>query len=225
LDEIGDMPLATQAKLLRVLQNQEVQRVGALNSRKVNVRVVGATNRDLRDMIAQKLFREDLYYRLSMVEIHIPPLASRKEDLALLQRHFISRFSEEYRRTVSGLTAAAQVRLLQHDWPGNVRELENVIGHAVMMASGEWVGVSDLPRYLQNVPSVTETPASTASSAASFLETLEDHEKMLLQRALAAAGGNCSRAARNLHIGRDAFRYRIRKHNLGKPSSALAAGQ
>jgi DNA-binding NtrC family response regulator len=128
LDEIGDMPLATQAKLLRVLQNQEVQRVGALNARKVDVRVIAATNHDLRALIAEKRFREDLYYRLSMVEIQVPRLADRKEDLPLLQRHFVTRFAAQYGKQIRGLTHRAQIRLSQHSWPGNVRELENVLG-------------------------------------------------------------------------------------------------
>src|SRR6266446_7960612 len=126
LDEIGDMPLATQAKLLRVLQNQEVQRVGSLTARKVDVRVVAATNHDLRTAIAEKRFREDLYYRLSMVEIHVARLAERKEDLPLLERHFISRFATQYGKEIRGLTHRAQILLALHAWPGNVRELENV---------------------------------------------------------------------------------------------------
>src|ERR1022692_3795542 len=137
LDEIGDMPLTTQAKLLRVLQNQEVQRVGALSARKVDVRVIAATNHDLRALIADKRFREDLYYRLSMVEIQVPRLEERKEDLPLLERHFVARFAAQYKKDIRGLTHRAQVRLSLHGWPGNIRELENVLGHACMMAMGD----------------------------------------------------------------------------------------
>ena len=138
LDEIGDMPLATQAKLLRVLQNQEVQRVGSLSPRKVDVRVIAATNHDLRAAIREKRFREDLYYRLSMVEIHVPTLAERKEDLPLLERHFIAKFAAQYRKEIRGLTHRAQILLALHSWPGNVRELENVLGHACMMTHGRY---------------------------------------------------------------------------------------
>jgi len=145
LDEIGDMPLATQAKLLRVLQNQEVQRVGSLTARKVDVRIIAATNHDLRAAIAEKRFREDLYYRLSMVELRMPPLAGRKEDLPLLQRHFIRRFAAQYKKEIHGLTYRAQIVLSQHSWPGNVRELENVLGNACMMATGDILDVDDLP--------------------------------------------------------------------------------
>src|SRR6266567_3536295 len=148
LDEIGDMPLATQAKLLRALQHQEIQRVGSLAARKVVVRVIAATHRDLHAAIAQKHFREDLYYRLSMVEIHVPRLGDRKEDLQLLQRSFVAKFAAQYGKTVRGLTPRAQMLLGRHGWPGNVRELENVIGHACMMVMGDTIDVQDLPEYL-----------------------------------------------------------------------------
>ena len=159
LDEIGDMPLATQAKLLRVLQNQEVQRVGSLSSRKVDVRVIAATNHNLRAAIAEKRFREDLYYRLSMVEIHVPRLAERKEDLPLLERHFIARFAAQYKKEIRGLTHRAQVRLSLHSWPGNVRELENVLGHACMMAMGDTIDMQDLPGVLAFACRVTKNRA------------------------------------------------------------------
>jgi DNA-binding NtrC family response regulator len=225
LDEIGDMPLASQAKLLRVLQNQEVQRVGALNARKVDVRVIAATNHDLRAAIAEKRFREDLYYRLSMVEIRSPALAERKEDLPLLERHFVARFAAEYGKDIRGLTQRAQIRLSQHPWPGNVRELENVIGHAAMMTMNDIIDVEDLPLYLR-------TPADRmahAPAAGPFAQvgTLEEQERLLLIRALEAAAGNQSKAARILRIGRDALRYKLRKHNLDTPDSgrlSAAAG-
>jgi DNA-binding NtrC family response regulator len=217
LDEIGDMPLATQAKLLRVLQNQEVQRVGSLTAKKVEVRVIAATNHDLRQAIAAKRFREDLYYRLSMVEMHVPRLAERKEDLLLLERHFVSKFAAQYGREVRGLTHRAQILLSLHDWPGNVRELENVIGHACMMAMSELIDVSDLPGYLrsktESVESATGAGITPAADSAG-LGTLEEQERLLILRALESAGGNQSQAARLLRIGRDALRYKLKKHNL-----------
>ncbi len=211
LDEIGDMPLATQAKLLRVLQNQEVQRVGSLTARKVDVRVIAATNRDLRTEIAEKRFREDLYYRLSMVEIALPRLADRKEDLPLLERHMVARFAAQYAKPIRGLTHRAQIALSLHPWPGNVRELENVIGHAAMMTMTDTIDVADLPVYLSS--------AKNAGPAASPLPelatgTLEEHERVLIVRALEASDGNQSQAARMLRIGRDALRYKLKKHNL-----------
>jgi DNA-binding NtrC family response regulator len=216
LDEIGDMPLATQAKLLRVLQNQEVQRVGSLTARKVDVRVVAATNHDLRGAISEKRFREDLYYRLSMVEIKVPSLAERKEDLPLLERHFIAKFSAQYGKEIRGLTHRAQILLSMHSWPGNVRELENVLGHACMMTLGDTIDVQDLPPYLQTAAG-KEEPAEAAAAAENGspgVGTLEEQERILIVRALQAAGGNQSQAARLLRIGRDALRYKLKKHNL-----------
>ena len=210
LDEIGDMPLGTQAKLLRVLQNQEVQRVGSLTARKVDVRVVAATNHDLRAAITEKRFREDLFYRLSMVEIQVPSLAQRKEDLPLLERHFIARFAGQYGKEIRGLTPRAQIVLAMHTWPGNVRELENVIGHACMMCVGDTLDVPDLPPYLQT-PGEQRQAAAVANTG---VASLEDQERFLVMRAMEEAGGNQSQAARILRIGRDALRYKLKKHGL-----------
>jgi DNA-binding NtrC family response regulator len=219
LDEIGDMPLTTQAKLLRVLQNQEVQRVGSLSTRKVDVRVIAATNHDLRAAIRDKLFREDLYYRLSMVELYVPTLAERREDLPLLERHFIAKYSSQYGKEIRGLTHRAQILLALHSWPGNVRELENVLGHAAMMTQGDTIDVQDLPAYLHQ-PSVQVAGEGSASSESSAsIErggTLEEQERVLIVRALEASGGNQSQAARILRIGRDALRYKLKKHGLEK---------
>ncbi len=223
LDEIGDMPLATQAKLLRVLQNQEVQRVGALTARKVDVRVVAATNHDLRAAIADKRFREELYYRLSMVELHAPRLADWKEDLALLCRHFLRKYSTQYGKQIRGLTHRAQIRLARHSWPGNVRELENVIGHAAMMTMSDTIDMQDLPGYLRTAAERPE-PGEPADSApvAADIGSLEAQERELLVNALATAGGNQSKAARLLRIGRDALRYKVKKHRLDTPDSGHA---
>jgi DNA-binding NtrC family response regulator len=216
LDEIGDMPQSTQAKLLRVLQNQEVQRVGALTARKVDVRVVAATNHDLRAAVAEKRFREDLYYRLSMVEIQVPRLADRKEDLPLLERHFIAKFAEQYHKDIRGLTHRAQIVLSLHDWPGNVRELENVIGHACMMTMADTIDIPDLPVSLRSPKKAAATAVAAALPGLDDggVGTLEEQERLLIVRALEASGGNQSQAARLLRIGRDALRYKLKKHNL-----------
>jgi len=214
LDEIGDMPLATQAKLLRVLQNQEVQRVGSLTARKVDVRVVAATNHDLRAAIAEKRFREDLYYRLSMVEIKVPSLEDRKEDLPLLERHLIAKFASQYGKEIHALTRRAQIRLAMHSWPGNVRELENVIGHACMMTLGDTIDVQDLPPYLLAEGQAVSDPGDTLVPESESAGTLEAQERALIQRAMQAAAGNQSQAARMLRIGRDALRYKLKKHSL-----------
>ena len=217
LDEIGDMPLSTQAKLLRVLQNQEVLRVGSLTARKVDVRVIAATNSNLRAAISEKRFREDLYYRLSMVEIQVPRLAERKEDLPLLERHFTAKFARQYNKPVRGLTHRAQIVLSTHSWPGNVRELENVIGHACMMTSGDMIDLQDLPPYLQAQQAVVPMPVAAKEAVATdaaAASTLDEQERVLIDRAMQSAGGNQSEAARSLRIGRDALRYKLKKHGL-----------
>jgi len=219
LDEIGDMPLNTQAKLLRVLQNQEVQRVGSLTPQRIDVRVVAATNKDLRKAIAAREFREDLFYRLSMVEVQVPPLSERMEDIPLLTRHFVEKFSRQYGREIRGLTQRAQIQLNRYAWPGNVRELENVIGHACMMALGATIDVSDLPPNLQHssagaAQSAAASQAALTSANGAANLSFEEHEKHLLEQALAQAAGNQSQAARQLRIGRDALRYKMKKYGL-----------
>ena len=212
LDEIGDMPLSTQAKLLRTLQNQEVLRVGSLTARKVDVHVVAATHQDLRALIGDRKFREDLFYRLSMVEIHVPALADRKEDLPLLTKFFLDRFSAQFRKNIRGLTQRAQIVIARHNWPGNVRELENVLGHGAMMAMGETIDVQDFPDYLRSPHRAGE--GSAAAPPPADEDTFADHEKRLIMDALARANGNQSQAARSLRLGRDALRYKMQKHGL-----------
>lgn len=207
LDEIGDMPLATQAKLLRALQNQEVQQLGSLTARKVNVRVVAATHRDLRAMIQDGRFREDLFYRLSMVELHVPSLPERDGDVELLARSFVRKWSRQYGRNLQGLTSRAMLVLNRHSWPGNVRELENVIGHAAIMAVGPAIDTPDLPAYLVE-------PSNPAAAPQLPVTSLDGQEKQLLIEALQSTSNNQSEAARMLEISRDKLRYRMKKHGL-----------
>jgi len=221
LDEIGDMPLATQAKLLRVLQNQEVQRVGSLATRKVDVRVVAATNHDLRAEVAEKRFREDLYYRLSMVEIQAPRLAERREDLPLLQRHFVARFAMQYKKEIRGITHRAQIRLSRHSWPGNVRELENVIGHAAMMTLSDMVDAQDLPAYLQasaEPAEHNEGEHKEAGQAASLPPggTLAEVERAHIIRVLRETGGVVSAAALRLEVPRTTLNALMRKLKISR---------
>ncbi|HEX5226954.1 MAG TPA: sigma-54 dependent transcriptional regulator [Bryobacteraceae bacterium] len=219
LDEIGDMPLSTQAKLLRALQNQEVTRVGSVTPRKVDVRVIAATNRDVKDLIAQKQFREDLYYRLAMVELRTPALAERREDLPLLEKYLLDKFATQFNKDIRGLTRRAQIVLARHAWPGNIRELENVLGHACMMAIADMIDVEDLPASLRHVEHIagaaavggnSHDPEQSADGPVSF----DDHEKTLLADALERSGGNQSEAARMLRISRDRLRYKMAKYNL-----------
>lgn len=205
LDEVGELSPSMQAKLLRVLQNQEIQRVGSPVARKVDVRVIAATHRDLKEMVRNQRFREDLFYRLSMVQIKLPSLAQRKEDLPLLERYFIERFAEQYGKPLRGITRRAEVLLARHSWPGNVRELENVLGSACMMTEAENIDVIDLPEYLserQQVDVRVETQEGTAFS------TLEQVERAHTLRVLHSVGGNKVRAAELLGVSR-AKLYRI----------------
>ena len=222
LDEIGDMPLSTQAKLLRTLQNHEIQRVGSLTPQRVDVRVIAATNRDLKALIAERRFREDLYYRLSRVEIRLPRLADRKQDLPLLVRHFVEQFAAQYCKTIQGLTPRAELVLTRHGWPGNIRELENVLGEACMLAEGERIDVRDLPGHVRNpAPDETnEIDDELEQAAAEFLPFAEVQRRYAL-RVLAQVGGNKLRAAKILGINR-ATLYRLLEE--GSPDRAERAG-
>jgi DNA-binding NtrC family response regulator len=196
LDEIGDMPQATQAGMLRVLQHQEVQRVGSLQPRKVDVRVIAATNRDIHSLMESGDFREDLYYRISMFEVSLPRLAERREDLPLLVRHFVEKFSAQYGKKISGVTPRAQSLLARYSWPGNVRELENVIGSACGMTSDDRIDVADLPERLR---------AAAADAGADFggeLLPLAEMEFRYVMHVLEKTGGNKTRAAEILGINR-----------------------
>lgn len=210
LDEIGDMPPPMQAKLLRVLQNREVQRVGSPAVRPVDVRVIAATNCDLPQMVRAGKFRQDLYFRLSMVQLKVPPLMERPEDLPLLERHFLKRFSAQYQKRFSGLTRRAQVLLSRHSWPGNVRELENVIGHACMMADSNVIDIKDLPESVREVRR-SEEPAALG------LATLEQAKQIHAQNVLSLAGGNKVKAAEILGISRSQLYNLIRGTNQTKP--------
>ena len=196
LDEIGELPLAAQAKLLRVLQNQEVQRVGSPVTKQVNVRVIAATHRDLRKMVAQRSFREDLFYRLSVVEISVPRLSHRKEDLPLLQRHFLEKYRSQYGKPISGITRRAQSYLSAHNWPGNVRELENVINGSCLMCAGDVIDVYDLPEILR-------APSTSLDRGDEDLVSLEAVQQRHLLRVLSRVEGNKARAAEILGVGRN----------------------
>jgi DNA-binding NtrC family response regulator len=215
LDEIGEMPFGAQAKLLRVLQNAEIQRVGSPRVYTVDTRVIAATNRNLRTMVAQGRFREDLYYRLAVAEIHLPPLSRRMEDLPLLQRYFIEKYAREYNKDVHGLTRRAQARLAAYPWPGNVRELENAIANACMMLEGTTIDVKDLPDSIMNA-SITEISNSVVPL------TMEKVQEKYLLDVLAYTGGNKAKAAEILDISREtvySILARIAQRSTGSSSS------
>lgn len=202
LDEIGDVPLPVQVKLLRVLQEREFERLGSNRTRQIDVRVVAATNVDLRAALEGGRFREDLFYRLNVMPINIPPLRQRTADIPALARHFL----EKYAPGQHQLSAGALEKLLAHDWPGNVRELENVIERSVLLSSGRELTPADIrldmgPRARQATPS--EAPFLPPNT------TLDEFEKSILREALKRAAGNKSQAARLLGITRNALRYRL----------------
>jgi DNA-binding NtrC family response regulator len=195
LDEIGELPLTAQAKLLRVLQNHEIQRVGSPATKTVDVRVIAATNRNLRFMVNEGKFREDLYYRLTMVNIMLPRLADRREDMPLLQRHFLEKFAAEFKKPLKGITRRAQTRMGSYSWPGNVRELENVIGHAYMMVDGPIIDIGDLTEPLRGAP-------GDAVGQDESLLSLKDLQIRHVMQVLERVGGNKVQAAEILGISR-----------------------
>ena len=200
LDEAGELPLGAQAKLLRTLENGEMQRVGSVDLRKVDVRVVAATNRRLDQEIAAGRFRSDLYYRLNVVEIAVPPLRERSEDVPYLTAAFVKRFAREFSKPITGLTEAAEERLMRWSWPGNVRELRNVIERGCLLCQGHLLTDADLAPGLSDRPvPVLATAQETAVAPPSLDE---------VRHAIDAAGGNKSSAARRLGVSRRAF-YRL----------------
>jgi DNA-binding NtrC family response regulator len=213
LDEVGELPLAAQAKLLRVLQNQEVQRVGSPVPRKVNIRVVAATHRNLREMVDQQQFREDLYYRLSVVEIGLPRLSQRKEDIPLLMRHFVEKYKDIYKKEIIGITRRAQARLSCHSWPGNVRELENVISGSCIMSTGNVIDLQDLPELW--------APVQDSTAEENEMMSLEEVQTKYLLHVLQQVGGNKAKAADILKVGRNTIYQmltRARDHKANNPS-------
>jgi two-component system, NtrC family, response regulator AtoC len=209
LDEIGELDLSLQAKLLRVLENLRVRRLGSVQDRQVNVRVVTATNRDLQAMVQQGRFRSDLLYRLRVFQIQIPPLRERGDDVLLLAKSFIAQQTQRYSKPNLHLNEAASQALCAHDWPGNVRELRNVIERAVLLCRTHILQATDLGLTLDISP-VAASPSSGNTS-------LEMIERQHLIRALEDSQWNVTRAARALDISRDTLRYRIEKHGLQKP--------
>ena len=202
LDEVGETSLVMQAKLLRVIQNREIQRVGSPEVRHVQVRLIAATNRDLRAEVLAGHFREDLFYRLNSIQIRIPSLTERLEDIPLLVQFFLKKYNDAYGKSISGLTRRAQTVLLQHPWPGNVRELENVISSAAITAMGDFIDLADLPEHFQH------RGPQTADGGDWRPLSLEEVRKQHIQRVLDMCQGNRLRAAQILGIGRTSlYRY------------------
>jgi PAS domain S-box-containing protein len=210
LDEIGDMPLPMQAKLLRVLQEREVERVGGTSSREVNIRIIAATGRHLEELVAEGKFRADLYYRIHVIPIHIPPLRERREDIGILAEHFLSRISSDYGELGKRLAPGVPDILKSHDWPGNIRELHNVLERAVAMSRGAEILADHLPPRLARLASAsvkTDPPGSLASVKA-------ETERTAILAALKASGGNKSKAAGFLGIHRVKLYEKMKRHGI-----------
>src|SRR5580698_1074059 len=218
LDEIGETSLPMQAKLLRVIQNREIQRVGSPEVKKVDVRLIAATNRDLRAEVLAGRFREDLFYRLSSIEIHVPGLTERSEDIPILLQHFLKKYSQTYGKPFQGLTRRAHIALLQHDWPGNVRELENVIASAAITATTDFIDLTDLPPHLQRA----HGHAGAAEEHWRPLP-LDEVRSAHIQRVLDLCNGNRVRTAQVLGIGRTSL-YRFLKRSSKQKAAAAKSG-
>jgi transcriptional regulator with PAS, ATPase and Fis domain len=208
VDEIGDMPLSLQPKLLRFLQEGTIEKLGSADTRKLNIRVIAATHRNLREMVAKDRFREDLFFRLSVINIDIPPLRERKQDILPLAEHFIKIYSEKNSKKVAGLSKAAKDLMLKYGYPGNVRELENAIEAAVVLSRDEVIGSDDLPANFH--PGLGQVK----SAGQTLPELLESYEKSLVLEGLKKSGGNKSEAARILGISEKNIRDRLKKWGL-----------
>jgi PAS domain S-box-containing protein len=213
LDEIGEMPIVLQAKLLRALEDQNFRRLGGVRDIQVDLRVIAATNRKLTDAIEQGKFRLDLYYRLNVIQVVLPPLRDRREDVLPLAENFIRHYNAKFKRTVQGVSHGAAAALLTHNWPGNVRELRNVIERAMVLEDSEWIQLANLQiAREEGQPAVPELAVQAGDPSSDF--SLEEAEKSLLRKALEKAGGNQTRAAVMLGITRDTLRYKMKKFDL-----------
>ena len=215
LDEIGETSLPLQAKLLRVIQNREIQRVGSPELKKVDVRIVAATNRDLRAEVLAGRFREDLFYRLSCIEIRVPGLDERPDDIPVLVQHFLKKYGQTYGKKLQGLSRRAQLVLRDYHWPGNVRELENVISSAAILANADFIDVGDLPEHLRK-------PQRNGSKVVGDWQPLplDDIRRMHIQRVLENCHGNRVRAARMLGIGRTSLYRFLKRASSREPEPA-----
>ena len=215
LDEIGETSSTMQAKLLRVFQEKEVQRVGGEETIKVDVRIVAATNRDLEADVAQGHFREDLFYRLNVMNLNVPPLKERQEDIPLLAQHFLDKFADKNRKNVKGFVPLAMDMLLNYEWPGNVRELENVIERAIILLTGEYITEKQLPLNITKIyPELSTSPSATAS-VMNGTRSLEDIEKEAIITTLQASSGNKTETARRLGITRKTLHNKLKNYGLG----------
>jgi two-component system response regulator HydG len=209
LDEIGEMPLDMQPKLLRVLQERQLRPVGGNGMVTVDARIIAATNRDLESEVETGRFREDLYYRLNVVQIHVPPLRARGNDVLLLAQLFVTKFSERMHKGVTGISSEAAKKLLEYDWPGNVRQLENSMERAVTLTRFEQITVEDLPERISRYEG---SNIALDGIDEEHIQTLEALERRYVERVLRAAGGNKTQAARLLGVDRRTLYRKLERY-------------
>jgi PAS domain S-box-containing protein len=214
LDEIGEMPLSLQAKLLRVLENQTFRRLGGLRDIDVDIRIVAATNRNIREALREKAFRMDLYYRLNIIQIVVPPLRDRPQDILPLARFFIEQYNTKFKQRMEGVSPEAEELLLTYDWPGNVRELRNAIERAMILEDSSYIQPTSLPIAVSGGELTSAAAAGGEGSLAGDELSLPDQERRLLVQALERTLGNQTQAAHSLRITRDTLRYKMKKFHL-----------
>ncbi|MGA3043875.1 MAG: sigma 54-interacting transcriptional regulator [Bryobacteraceae bacterium] len=214
LDEVGEIPLMLQAKLLRVLEDQSFRRLGGLKDIQLDLRVVAATNKNLREAVKEGAFRQDLYFRLNVIQILIPPLRDRADDIVPLTRFFIEHYNRKFKRSIEGVSESAAKLLLYHDWPGNVRELRNAIERAMILEESSVITPASLPIAISRPDGDALHEAAAPAAIPSDGMSLEDNERSLLVRALEKTNGNQTQAARLLRVTRDTLRYKMKKFNL-----------
>jgi len=214
-DEIGNIPPETQAKLLRVMQEREFMRLGGMDTIKIDVRIIAATNCDLRQMVEDGRFREDLYYRLHVINIFLPPLRQRKDDIPLLAQHFLEKYGKENNRPGMEITSDALDLMMDYDWPGNVRELENVMERAVVLSSGVRIGAELIPEHIRTAPAFHIPKFVVPPEGISFKDVITNVEKRLIESTLEAAGGVQKRAAELLKIKPTTLNEMIKRYEIG----------
>jgi two-component system response regulator PilR (NtrC family) len=213
-DEIGNIPLDTQAKLLRVIQEKEFMRLGGVDTVKVDVRLIAATNADLDGLVASGAFREDLYYRLNVITLNLPPLRKRTEDIPLLARHFLAYYAAENEKPLREISPRAMEVLMDYHWPGNVRELENAVERAVVLSAGEVLDVDLLPLAVRQPGSFSLPPTALPANGVSFKEAVSAYERQLIVKALKAAGGVQKRAAELLQVKPTTLHEMMKRLNI-----------
>jgi DNA-binding NtrC family response regulator len=224
-DEIGNIPPETQAKLLRVMQEREFMRLGGMETIKVDVRIIAATNCDLRELVEDGRFREDLFYRLHVINVWLPPLRERKDDIPWLAQHFLEKYGEENHKPGMELAGDALDRMMEYDWPGNVRELENVIERAVVLSSGSQIGAALIPEHVRSAPSFHIPKFVVPPEGLSFKDVITNVEKRLIESTLEAAGGVQKKAAELLRIKPTTLNEMIKRYEIGTRRKKVPAGE